>query len=43
LLGYLLFFEVPDLLDWLGIAMIILSGLVVLRLSTRPAAVSSPS
>ena len=39
LLGYLLFSEVPDTLDWLGIAMIILSGLVVLRLSTRPAVV----
>jgi drug/metabolite transporter (DMT)-like permease len=44
LLGYLLFSEVPDVLDWVGIAMIIASGLVVLRLSTRrPVAVASPT
>lgn len=41
LLGYLMFNEVPDTLDWVGIAMIISSGLVVLRLSTKRAAVSS--
>lgn len=43
LLGYLLFSEVPDMLDWVGISMIILSGLVVLRLSTRPSAVAPPT
>jgi drug/metabolite transporter (DMT)-like permease len=37
LLGYLMFEEVPDWLDWLGISMIILSGLVVLRVTTRRA------
>lgn len=43
LLGYLLFAEVPDTLDWVGISMIILSGLVVLRLSTRRTAAPPPA
>jgi drug/metabolite transporter (DMT)-like permease len=43
LLGYLLFDEVPDVLDWVGIAMIIASGLVVLRLSTRQPAAVAPA
>ncbi len=42
ILGYLMFGEVPDRIDGLGIALIILSGLVVLRLSLRPAVVPPP-
>ncbi|MCG8355735.1 MAG: DMT family transporter [Kiloniellales bacterium] len=37
LIGYFVLSEVPDLIDALGIAMIVVSGLVVLGLSTRAA------
>ena len=37
LLGYFLFAEVPNLLDAAGIALIIVSGVIVLRVSTEGA------
>lgn len=42
LLGYLLFAEVPDAVDWIGIALIVVSGLIVLRISTRGAGQAAP-
>ncbi|WP_170125390.1 DMT family transporter [Jannaschia seohaensis] len=43
LLGYVLFAEVPTLLDSVGIALIVLSGAIVLRVSTTRVPAKSPA